>query len=190
MKSKKEIHKFKIRNEFLNTKGKLKSFREQLEDKNFNKSMPYIVLENSKKIIENSYPILINYSVIKKAEIKHNILKSELYELPNKLENFILITKSQNREDSIIIFIDQFDNKNRPIMISMELDKLSGTYLINNITSIYGRNNGVEFIERLIVERRVLKKGKKIKQWLTSIGVQFSKDIIKALFENSITSQK
>lgn len=182
--------KYKISDELLDSEGNLKSFKEQLEDSNFSKTIPYIVLEHSNTIVENNYPILINYSVIKKAEIKHNIFKSELYDLPKKLEEFILITKSQNREDSIIIFIDQFDNENRPIMISMELDKLSGTYRINNITSIYGRNNGVEFIEKLILEERILKKGKKIKQWLKSIGVQFSKDISNALFENSITSQK
>lgn len=182
--------KFSISPELLNDNGKLKTFKEQLQDENFSKTSPYVLSEDSLGVADNNLPIIINPSVIDKIYNKHNISKEELFDLPDKIKNYTLVTKSQNREDSIIVFIDQVDSNNRPIMISMALDKKSGTYNVNNITSVYGRNNGTTFIENLIKNGKILKQGKKIKQWLTSTGVQFSKDISNALSTTSIPSSK
>lgn len=178
--------RFSINAELLDTNGNLKSFREQLEDKNFSRTSPYIISKDSLGITDNYYPITINPTTIDKIQKKHNISKEELYDLPNKLKDYMLVAKSQNREDSIIVFIDQVDNENRPIMVSIELDKKIRAYNINNVTSVYGRNNTSNFVTKLITDGNILKQGKKIKQWLQSIGVQFSKEVNNALLNTSI----
>lgn len=168
--------------------GTLKSFKEQLEDNIRNSSL--VVADNSLDLIDNNYPITIAPSTIDKIIEKHDISMEELYDLPEKLKNYVLVTKSQNREDSIIVFVEQFDNQNRPIMVSIAIDKPLARLKINEITSIYGRNNAKAFITNLINDNKALKvNDKKIKNWLSSIGVQFSKELANSLFIDTSISQ-
>ena len=184
----KEIKKFKINNQLLDKKGNLKSFKEQLNDKKIN-GVPYIVTEDGSIVTDQKRPITINKSTVNKILEKHGYQKEELYNLFERIKDYELVTESQNRNDSIIVFTNFCDNEGKPEMISIVRNKKVGTYEVDRITSIYGRKNAVNFIEKLYCDNKILKQNKKIKQWLKSIGVQFSKDDNIVLSDKNI-SQK
>ena len=175
-----------INNKLYNENGNIKSFEEQLNDENIN-DIPYIVIEDGFIVTNKNRPITISKRTVNKIIKKHDYQIEQLYDLPNRIKDYVLVTKSQNREDSIIVFTKYRDNDGRPEMISIERGKMIGIYEVDNITSVYGRNNMPMFVENLYLDDKVLKQGKKIKQWLKSIGVQFSKDQGIALSDSNIS---
>ena len=177
---------FKINEQLLNDNGKLKKFEEQINDKTIN-GVPYIITIDDSIVTNQKRPLTINKSTVNKILEKHGYKKDQLYDLLDRINNYTLVTKSQNREDSIIIFTDFTDNEGRPEMISIVRGKNMGIYKVDNITSIYGRNNAKCFVEKLYYNNKFLKEGQKIKQWLESIGVQFSKDKSIVSPENNIS---
>lgn len=170
-----DIIEFKIPKQLLDKQGNLKSFKEQLNDEKIN-GIPYIVTKNAFAVTDRKRPLTINKRTVDKVLTKHGYSKEQLYDLFDRIQNYKMITKSQNRDDSIIVFTGFNDNEGRPEMISIMKNKKVGNYKVDSITSIYGRNNAKDFIQKLIIYNKVVKKNKKIKQWLESIGVQFSED--------------
>lgn len=181
-------NKPKFSKQLYNSNGQLKTFQEQL-DINERLNTPLLVMEDSFEITDNKNPIFIPKRVISKAQNTHGISKQELYDLPNEMKNYVLITKSQNenQKNSIIVFLDKFDYKKEPIIVTMELNKDQQIYTINEITSIYGRSNIEDFLSNK-VNNKVLKiNDKKIKNWLNSVRVQFPEELNRSL-HNSIPS--
>ena len=167
--------KFKIPKQLLDKNGNLKSFKDQLNDKKIN-GIPYIISKNAFVVANMRSPLTINKTTVDKILTKHGYTKEQLYDLFDRIKNYEMISKSQNREDSIIVFTNFNDNEGRPEMISIMKNKKVGSYKVDSITSVYGRNNAKNFVERLIADNRIIKKNAQIKQWLESIGVQFSED--------------
>ena len=182
-------NKIKYSKQLYNSDNSLKTFKEQL-DINQRLNTPILVSENSLEIIGNDNPILVPKRVITKAQNTHNISKEELYDLPEKIKDYVLITKSQNENDSnsILVFIDQFDKDNNPIMVAIKTNAELLNSPINEITSIYGRKR--ENIENFLsnkLKNKILKiNDKKIKNWLNSVGIQFPKDFSNSLYNNIV----
>lgn len=185
-------NKVKYSKQLYNSDNSLKTFKEQL---NINQRLntPLLVSENSLGIIDNDNPILIPKRVITKAQNTHNISKEELYDLPEKIKDYVLVTKSQNENDSnsILVFIDQFDKDNNPIMVAIKTNAELLNSPINEVTSIYGRKR--ENIENFLSDKlknKILKiNDKKIKNWLNSVGIQFPKDFSNSLYNNIVPQE-
>ena len=89
----------------------------------------------------------------------HNLGFGALAQLPQQLENPVAILRSATQPNSLVIFTELLDSKNRPVMVALHLDKDGVIGLTNEIASMYGRKGFAEFIDqekkagRLLYER-------------------------------------
>lgn len=123
----------------------------------------------------------------------HGLGKELLYQLPQLLENPVLIAESFTKTDSIILLTDEEDAQHRPIIISL---KIKGHGSVNQciitaniLTSVYGRNKCKEFIERIEKENKLLSVNKIKSQHLpVTSGLQLPSGI--ANFDFNIIVKK
>ena len=123
-------------------------------------------------------PIVINYSTLKKIFLKHGIPKEDLILLKQQIENNLLIASSLTRTDSIILFIGQWDYKDRPIMVALNLEKMVNETPIYKITSIYGRDNCGKFIQRLFDNGKIIYYNENAHLWFKILGYDVPTDVI------------
>ena len=115
-------------------------------------------------------PIIVNYRTLNKVLLKHGILREDLLLIKEQIENNLLIASSLTREDSIVLFIGQWDSSDRPIMVSLNLHGRINAKPAYKITSIYGRNNAEEFIRRLIHHNKLIYYDEKAYIWFKILG--------------------
>ena len=118
----------------------------------------------------------------------HGLGKELLYQLPQLLENPVLIAESFTKTDSIILLTDKEDTQHRPIIISLKIEgygSINQCILTANIlTSAYGRNKCKEFIERIVKENKLLSVNKIKSQHLpVTSGLQLPSGIAKFDFD-------
>ena len=129
-------------------------------------------------------PIIINYSTLNKIFIKHGIPKEDLILLKEQIENNLLIASSLTRNDSIVLYISQWDNEDRPIMIALNLEKYVNQTPVYKITSVYGRNNTKAFIEKLFKENKIIHCDDKAYLWFKVVGYDIP--IMDVVADNSV----
>lgn len=116
--------------------------------------------------LNDNLDMLMTKKHIKICNEEHNITREQLYNLPNLLSEPAIIMKSQNKEKSVVAFINDIDHNNLPIMVSIYPNG-KGTYNFeqvdsNFITSVYGRNNFKNFINTALNENRLLFTDQKV----------------------------
>ena len=90
----------------------------------------------------------------------HGLTKYILLSIPEQLENLAIIMDSLNADDSIIVVTDKTDNDKLPIIATLKLNGV-GQYQLeeisfNYLTSVYGRKNFVNYVNRAIQENKLL----------------------------------
>ena len=115
-------------------------------------------------------PIIVNYRTLNKILLKHGISRADLLLIREQIESNLLIASSLTRDDSIVLFIGQWDGNDRPIMVSLNLQGRINEKNVYKITSIYGRNNAEEFIRRLINEDKLIYFDDKAYIWFKILG--------------------
>lgn len=81
-----------------------------------------------------------------------------------------------NRNDSVLIFISQWDRSGDPILISLALNKKLGEVNVHKITSIYGKEKISVMLNNLYKEKRILKCSDNAWRWMKAIGVDIPID--------------
>ena len=76
----------------------------------------------------------------------HNLMMDDVRAVPDLLANPVMAFKSRTREDSYVFFTERRDFKNRSIIIPIAVNKRKGRIIINEITSMYGRNNEIDYV--------------------------------------------
>ena len=140
-----------------------------------------ILIDSSGILVKYGFdkvPIVINYSTLKKTFLKHGIPKEDLILLKEQIENNLLIASSLTRSDSIILFIGQWDFKNRPIMVALNLEKMVNETPIYKITSIYGRDNCEKFIRRLYETDKIIYYNENAYLWFKILGFEVPNNVI------------
>ena len=106
-------------------------------------------------------PMLYTQQHLKKAIQPKNLTKhthgldiEQIKNLPLDIANPVMILDSTSRNDSILLVLSQIDKENCPLIVSVKPNG-NGRYNLdivnsNFITSVYGRENFVDFIERNI----------------------------------------
>ena len=92
----------------------------------------------------------------------HGIGKEILYKLPELIEKPAIIMRSldRTRQNSLILVLDEIDNDKLPLITIIEKDKL-GKYNFkivetNDLVSIYGKDNFINFLINTINENKAL----------------------------------
>lgn len=96
----------------------------------------------------------------------HGIEKEQFYNLPELLKEPAIIMKSQSHAKSIIVFLNDVDNNNVPIMASIYTDGQAKYHFekidSNFITSVYGKENFKNFINNALNDNRLLFTDQKV----------------------------
>lgn len=86
----------------------------------------------------------------------HKLNIDAIRSIPTELANPVMVFKSKTRSDSYVFFTERKDSKNRTILIPLAVDKRKGRIIINEITSMYGRNNEIDFVKSNFDEDKLL----------------------------------
>ena len=105
----------------------------------------------------------------------HDLTLGIIKTIPEYLNDPLMVFKSRTQKNSFVILTNAFDRTKRPVIIALHLDKSKGRLLINEIASIYGRNNANDFIESNIKTGNLMYIDKKRSlKWGTKRGLQLS----------------
>lgn len=113
---------------------------------------------------------------------QHGLTVEQIKKIPDELLSPAIIMDSLTQNDSIIAVLSDIDSENNPVIASVKPNG-QGFYELemqesNFITSIYGRENFEEFINRTINNNKILFIDKQKSQELFSVlGLEFSKGL-------------
>lgn len=90
----------------------------------------------------------------------HGLTKEEVKRIPEALENPAMVAESFTKEQAIVAILEYRDSDNLPIIVSIEpqgeaLYRLQ-TEDSNFITSVYGKNNFQNFVDRIVEQNKLL----------------------------------
>lgn len=110
--------------------------------------------------------------------------------LPELIADPVMVMDSLTRDDSIVVLTSAVDKENRPIIGAIKFDGIGNLNNIeisaNILTSVYGRNNFNDFIQRNISAGTILYWDKeKSKELIKTPGIQFP-DNLNSLATNII----
>lgn len=112
----------------------------------------------------------------------HGLSIEQIKRMPEFLADPVMVFDSFSRNDSIIVVSSELDLDNNPIVISVHPDG-KGKYELqtvdsNFITSMYGKDNFENFLNRMIADDKVLFANEKKSQELFRVlGLQSSKGV-------------
>ena len=183
---------------FLFDKDDMERFNKSLDDWEKNKKNPrqLIVVGKIPPVMKalgiSDKPIQIENSVIAKIlrpqpifphdKQGHNLTMDDVRAIPKLLADPVMVFTSRTREDSYVFFTERKDSENRSIIIPIAVNKRKGRIIINEITSMYGKDNETAFIRNniekgnliYIDEHRLQEWEKKISPvWKRESQIQF-----------------
>lgn len=104
----------------------------------------------------------------------HALTLDDIYSIPEQLADPVMVFKSRTRNDSYVFFTERKDGNNHSILIPMAVNKHKGKIVINEITSMYGKDNESDFVKKNIDEDNLIYVDKKRStEWERSSHVQF-----------------
>ena len=130
--------------------------------------------------LPNSKDIILKQSIINKAINKHNISIESLYDLPEKLENPILVFKS-NRDDvdGVVVLVEAKDNMGNNITVAIDLNGKFNEIEVNDITSMYGKDSYAGYASWAV---NILSGNmEKFKAWIESLPENDKRGVSKSM---------
>ncbi len=99
------------------------------------------------RYLTNGKELSVRQAVLNKAAKKHNIDLNSLGNLIDKLSDPIAVFKSA-REDvnGKVVLIYAKDNAGKPIVVAINMDSTQNGMEVNDVTSVYGRENIDDFV--------------------------------------------
>ncbi len=136
-------------------------------------------------------PIMIDKDAVKKATngIKHDVSMKTIEALPEILANPVMILDSSTEANSIVILSEYKDASNRPVLIALHMNKQGKHFNINDITSIYGKDDAKFFSKEWKKGNGRYINKENLRAWAQSVGVQFSEEAFPSSRGNYITEK-
>lgn len=175
--------------------GSVDSFEKQLLNLSggiFDVTKPLIVSHNSVSLnyFERNHnkPIVMRVNTALKIREKHEIGYAFVGQCLDMLKGSVLAFESLTHPNSMVVLLDSFDEDNNPYIAICRTDRRMNMVAVNEITSIYGKQNFEKFIIRTFDEDRKFFKNKKTEQYIKSQRLQLPKEMIYALSGNYYTT--
>lgn len=86
----------------------------------------------------------------------HKLSVEDIYAIPSQLADPVMVFKSRTRNDSFVFFTERKDKENHSILIPLAADKRKGRLIIHEITSMYGKDNEIDFVKINIDENNLV----------------------------------
>ena len=180
---------------FTFNQSEMENFNKQLEEWKGNHGNPLKLIKVGsippvmKVLGIRDNPIEMPQSVVSKALRKkpeypedkqgHELTLEDIKGIPSSLADPVMVFKSRTRDDSYVFFTEQKDSENRSILIPVAVDKKFGRLVINEITSIYGKDNEVDFVKNNISHNNLVYIDKKRSlDWERECQVQFLAQVL------------
>ncbi len=91
----------------------------------------------------------------------HELSVNDIYAIPSQLADPVMVFKSRTRKDCYVFFTERRNSNGNSILIPMAANKREGRIVINKITSMYGKDNEIEFVKTNIDEENLIYVDKK-----------------------------
>jgi len=142
----------------------------------------------SKKIIDKAMrPEQRDENNRRTSKSGHFLNELQIGEALRNIKSPVMILKG-SRNDSLVAVTELKDDKGQEIIVPIEFNKIGAVGEINNVTSIYGRENFADYIKENVKNNSVIAINKeKANDMLLSIGVDFPKANTLISFDNSIS---
>ena len=86
----------------------------------------------------------------------HGLSVDDIYAIPDQLADPVMVFKSRTRDDSYVFFTERKDIEDRSILIPLAVNRRMGRIVINEITSMYGRNNEIDYVKSNLDENNLI----------------------------------
>lgn len=181
----------RINSDIVHEDGSIDSFDRQLIDLSsgvYNVTNPMVVSPESKSIafaggLDESKPIVINVSTVIKLREKHQLGYAFVSRINEMLDKSYLAFDSLVQDTSRIFLLDEVGKiQKNPVIAICRYDKNIKMIEVNEITSIYERNDFQDFMLRTFEENKTFYCNEKTKASIKShAGLQLPREIIDAL---------
>lgn len=91
----------------------------------------------------------------------HKLSIDDIYAIPSQLADPVMVFKSRTRNDSFVFFTERKDSENHSILIPLAADKRKGKIIIHEISSMYGKDNEIDFVRTNIDENNLVYEDRK-----------------------------
>lgn len=91
----------------------------------------------------------------------HKLSVDDIYAIPSQLADPVMVFKSRTRNDRFVFFTERKDSGNHSILIPLAVDKRKGRIVIHEITSMYGKDNEIDFVKTNIDESNLVYEDRK-----------------------------
>lgn len=116
----------------------------------------------------------------------HDLDRDTIIKLPELLREPVLIIQDKDSKNLTAV-LDAKDKQDRNIICRITLDKQESQYIVNRLSSMYGKRELADYLSRAFSENRVVSMHKeKAGTLLHSIGCQSPKENTITSFDNSI----
>jgi len=116
----------------------------------------------------------------------HGLTRDILQRIPEELRNPVMIFQG-NKDSSLVVITRLQDNKSRGVMVAVSLSETGRRNEVNRISSIYGRNNFVNYLNAQLQNGNLIAANKKeAKIMLQSAGLQLPLEETYLNFNDSI----
>ena len=163
--------------------GNVKSFDEQLDAFAYGEMASgdmFVVAPSSSEAGLSEcpdLPITMRQSIVKKITAAHELLLADLKKLSEWLKDHPLAMESLTEPNSIVVIADTVDHEGRDILIALHLEKDYQQVRVNDIGSIYGKNNLAYLVENTINAGKEIYVNSRTGDWILRTGVPFPEQI-------------
>lgn len=136
--------------------------------------------------------VVINIRTIKKCMGEasttyhgHELGKDVMEQLPGELQNPVMIFKGSH-DDSLVVITSLVDDKNKSVIVAIDLNASSTRHEVNRVTSVYGKNNIHNYLKNQL-ENLIACNEEKANVMLQSLGLQLPQEETYISFNDSIS---
>ncbi len=183
----------KINKNIIHEDGTIDSFDKQLiqlTGGTFDTRYPMLINTSAMSLayideLNTSLPLVINTSTVIKLKDKHNLGYAFVAEIDYMLKESVMAFDSIVHSSSIIVVLDKVNElEGDPIIAICRTDKKVAVTSVNEITSIYDKQNLQNLMIKSYEKGAKFYKTSKTKAYCTSIGFYFPQDMQYALSDN------
>lgn len=175
----------------INDDGSIKTFKEQLlefEYGYFNATMPFVVLPDSAPLSQaqvGDHPIIMRPSTLKKLKDKHDMDYAAIAELAGAICNDnVLMLESYTQPNSLCMYLGATGSHDAPLFAAFNLDRKRNTFDVNELATVYERENVGFTIMKTWEKGLRLYPNDKTEGWLHALGLRLPGDIASLLTRN------
>ena len=122
-------------------------------------------------------PVVIDHDTIQKSmEGKHKLSLEDLKKIPVQLNDPIMVFESESHpQTSFVIMTEITDQDGDTVIVAIHLDKQVGRHVVNDIASIYGKDEDRWFQNQILKGNLKYTDKERSRKWLMTRGLYLPK---------------